>query len=236
MTTQLQQAKEALEANEQCINDFIELYKRGCANTVMDEAVKSLRDDALKSTRNALAALAIVSSDAQPVASVVPEGSVPVPIVPTEAMCAAGNDASARYVRDAGDIYRAMLSAAPAPSVSEAQSREALSGFLVTLLISVDQKHNVYSDVQTHDNSFAEVAAGFSVIKAEIDRVFAERKSCPYYPIDRAAAKRKIMRKEQAAHPLAGLYINQGSMDAAADAYAAEYDAKPESGSKDAKE
>jgi hypothetical protein len=55
------------------------------------------------------------ATPASTAAPVVPEGFVPVPIEPTEAMCAAGNDASAWHVRDADDIYRAMLSAAPKP-------------------------------------------------------------------------------------------------------------------------
>lgn len=45
---------EACKANEQCIVDVIALYKAGCSNLVMDEAIKSLRDDALKLTRAAL--------------------------------------------------------------------------------------------------------------------------------------------------------------------------------------
>jgi hypothetical protein len=45
---------QACEATAQCITDFLELYKRGCSNIVMDEAVKSLRDDALAKTIAAL--------------------------------------------------------------------------------------------------------------------------------------------------------------------------------------
>lgn len=48
---------EALEANKQCITDFIKLYKSGCALTVLDEAAKSLETDALKLTNAALSAL-----------------------------------------------------------------------------------------------------------------------------------------------------------------------------------
>ena len=46
----------ACEVSEQCINDFIEVYKRDCSLLVFDEAVKSLRDDALRLVRIALAA------------------------------------------------------------------------------------------------------------------------------------------------------------------------------------
>ena len=45
----------AAEAALQCITDFLEVYKRGGSMLVMDEAVKSLRDDALRLTRAALA-------------------------------------------------------------------------------------------------------------------------------------------------------------------------------------
>lgn len=44
----------ACRASEQCIVDFLEVYKRGAAMLVLDEAVKSLRDDALRSVRKAL--------------------------------------------------------------------------------------------------------------------------------------------------------------------------------------
>lgn len=46
--------QEALEATQQCITDFLALYGRGCALIVLDEAVKSLRDDALVQVRAAL--------------------------------------------------------------------------------------------------------------------------------------------------------------------------------------
>lgn len=47
-----------LEANiaaEQCIADFIEVYTRGASMVVLDEAVKSLKNDALKAVRAAIA-------------------------------------------------------------------------------------------------------------------------------------------------------------------------------------
>lgn len=46
---------EACKANEQCIEDFLQVYQRGASMLVLDEAVKSLRDDGLKVTRRALA-------------------------------------------------------------------------------------------------------------------------------------------------------------------------------------
>ena len=44
----------ALRAAEQCIEDFLEAYRRDCARLVLDEAAKSLRDDALKRVKAAL--------------------------------------------------------------------------------------------------------------------------------------------------------------------------------------
>lgn len=44
----------ALRASEQCIEDFLDVYKRGCSMLVLDEAVKSLRDDALRRVKVAL--------------------------------------------------------------------------------------------------------------------------------------------------------------------------------------
>lgn len=52
-----QQLVEACEAAEQCMADFIELYKRGCAMVAFDEAVKSMRVDGLVKVRVALTAL-----------------------------------------------------------------------------------------------------------------------------------------------------------------------------------
>lgn len=45
---------EALKASQQCITDFLDVYGRGCSMLVLDEAVKSLRDDALRLVRRAL--------------------------------------------------------------------------------------------------------------------------------------------------------------------------------------
>ncbi len=38
---------EALKAAQQCITDFLDVYGRGCSMLVLDEAAKSLRNDAL---------------------------------------------------------------------------------------------------------------------------------------------------------------------------------------------
>lgn len=48
--------QQALEAAEQCIVDFIEVYKRGCSMQTLDLAVGSLKTDALPKIRAALRA------------------------------------------------------------------------------------------------------------------------------------------------------------------------------------
>lgn len=39
---------EALKASQQCITDFLDVYGRHCSMLILDEAVKSLRNDALR--------------------------------------------------------------------------------------------------------------------------------------------------------------------------------------------
>ena len=55
LLAEIEVLREALKSNEQCVTDFIEVYKRGASMLFMDEAVKSLRDDGLKLARAALA-------------------------------------------------------------------------------------------------------------------------------------------------------------------------------------
>jgi hypothetical protein len=45
---------EACEAAQQCIEDLLDVYTHGCSMLVLDEAVKSLRDDALRKIKAAL--------------------------------------------------------------------------------------------------------------------------------------------------------------------------------------
>lgn len=45
----------AVEAANQCITDFIEVYKKGASMLVFDQAVISLREDALANVKSALA-------------------------------------------------------------------------------------------------------------------------------------------------------------------------------------
>lgn len=65
---------------------------------------------------------------------------------------------------------------------------------LVTMTISVNRDGTLKSDVQTHDNSYADVAVGLAAVKKEIERVFAEHKNCPYYPSNAEEANKKILR------------------------------------------
>jgi len=62
------------------------------------------------------------------------------------------------------------------------------------MTISVKRDGNVSSDIQTHDNSYSDVAIGLAAIRDEINRVFQERKQCPYYPRNHEEATRKIIR------------------------------------------
>ena len=54
MTNEVQRA---LEAADQCIADMVDVYGRHCSMLVLDEAVKSLRDDAGKKVKLALRSL-----------------------------------------------------------------------------------------------------------------------------------------------------------------------------------
>ena len=65
---------------------------------------------------------------------------------------------------------------------------------LVTLLIEVKRSGEITSDIKTHDNCYSDVALGLAAVKNEIDRVFAERKNCPFYPKTSADAKKRILR------------------------------------------
>lgn len=68
------------------------------------------------------------------------------------------------------------------------------SSLLVTLTISVDRDGNTTSDLQTHDNSFSEVARGLIAIKAEIERVMNNSKLCPFHPSKGVNPSAKIPR------------------------------------------
>lgn len=46
---------EALKAAQQCITDFLDVYGRGCSVLVLDQAAKSLKNDALKLVNRCLA-------------------------------------------------------------------------------------------------------------------------------------------------------------------------------------
>lgn len=60
-----------------------------------------------------------------------------------------------------------------------------MSKFLVTWTVSIDRDGNVYDDTQVHGNSFADVYRGFVAIRDEANRQIAERRACPFNPINR---------------------------------------------------
>ena len=57
-----------------------------------------------------------------------------------------------------------------------------MSKRLVTMELSVDEDGNIWQDTQTHGNTFAEVYRGTVLLKRELERVIAERRSCPHFP------------------------------------------------------
>lgn len=65
---------------------------------------------------------------------------------------------------------------------------------IVSVSFSVAFDGAITSDVQTHGNSYAEVARGLAAIRAELDRVFREQSKCPFHPKTTEDAHRKIPR------------------------------------------
>ncbi|HBJ99096.1 MAG TPA: hypothetical protein DDZ62_03325, partial [Delftia acidovorans] len=90
--------------------------------------------------------------------------------------------ASAAY--EAG---REPCSALEAPAAARAD-------LLVTVAMQVARGGNITSDIQTHDNSYADVATGLAEIKREIERVFREKYNCPHYPKSAQEAHIPIVR------------------------------------------
>jgi hypothetical protein len=56
--------------------------------------------------------------------------------------------------------------------------------YIIEYTIKIDRDGNVTNDVATHGNSFAEIYQAFHAIKAEVDRQIAERRICPFNPIN----------------------------------------------------
>jgi hypothetical protein len=59
-----------------------------------------------------------------------------------------------------------------------------MSDFVVEYTIKIDRAGNVHNDVATNGNSFADVYRAFHAIRAEVDRQIAERRVCPYNPVN----------------------------------------------------
>ena len=70
----------------------------------------------------------------------------------------------------------------------------SMANRLVTLTLIVERGGVIHTDLQTHDNSYADVTQGLVLIRDELDRVFTEQRKCPYFPADKASAHTKIMR------------------------------------------
>lgn len=56
---------------------------------------------------------------------------------------------------------------------------------VLTITFRVDRDGNIANDTQTHDKTFAEVYRGFHAVHQEIERQIAERRVCPYNPINK---------------------------------------------------
>lgn len=67
---------------------------------------------------------------------------------------------------------------------------------LVSMSISVFRNGHLESDIQTHDNSYTDVAKGLASVKEEIERVFKERHECPYHPAKTGDAEKPIVRSQ----------------------------------------
>jgi hypothetical protein len=90
---------------------------------------------------------------------------------------------------------KARRATAAAPQASAQGSVERL----VTMQIAVERGGAIHSDLQTHDNSYAEVAKGLSAIRSEIERVFVQQRECPHFPASKEDANKKIVRATPAA-------------------------------------
>lgn len=55
---------------------------------------------------------------------------------------------------------------------------------VVTFTISIDAEGNVWNDTQTHGSTFGAVYKAFHTIKADVERQIAERRNCPFNPIN----------------------------------------------------
>jgi hypothetical protein len=77
-------------------------------------------------------------------------------------------------------LIAADAAAAHAPALEAPAAARA--DLLVTVTMQVARGGNITSDIQTHDNSYADVATGLAEIKREIERVFREKYNCPHYP------------------------------------------------------
>lgn len=59
-----------------------------------------------------------------------------------------------------------------------------MSDFVVEYTIKIDRDGNIHNDVATNGSTFAEVYRAFHAIKDEVERQIAERRVCPFNPIN----------------------------------------------------
>lgn len=55
---------------------------------------------------------------------------------------------------------------------------------VLTITFIVGRDGDIFNDTQTHGNTFAQVYRAMHVVKDEIARQIAQRRECPYNPIN----------------------------------------------------
>ncbi len=53
---------------------------------------------------------------------------------------------------------------------------------LVTITIAIERDGSVHQDTQCHGNRWADVYRGMHGVKAEVERLIADRRECPFNP------------------------------------------------------
>jgi hypothetical protein len=53
---------------------------------------------------------------------------------------------------------------------------------LITITVGIGRNGDIFEDTQTHGNTWSDVYRGMHAVKAEIERLIAERRECPYNP------------------------------------------------------
>lgn len=84
---------------------------------------------------------------------------------------------------------------------------------LVTVTMIVHRDGSIESDVQTHDNCWADVYRGLAVVAKESERVLQSAAECPHFPKSKQEAHTPVIRREQPAQavPLTDAEIDASS-------------------------